>query len=105
MNQQQTKHNRFILWILLAAFFICACIGLALSEKTTVSAAETRQLDNSNATLFLPETYEQYLALRVFGSVPHGGFGLGFERFVMYVTGMENIRDVILLPRWAKNIM
>ncbi len=49
--------------------------------------------------------YEQYLALRVFGSVPHGGFGLGFERFVMYVTGMENIRDVILLPRWAKNIM
>ncbi len=51
------------------------------------------------------DAYKQYLDLRVFGSVPHGGFGLGFERFVMYVTGMENIRDVTLFPRWTKNIM
>ncbi len=51
------------------------------------------------------DAYKQYLDLRVFGSVPHGGFGLGFERFVMYVTGMENIRDVTLLPRWTKNIL
>ena len=49
--------------------------------------------------------YEQYIALRTFGTVPHGGFGLGFERFVMYVTGMENIRDVTLFPRTVKNIM
>ena len=49
--------------------------------------------------------YKDYLDLRVFGTVPHSGFGLGFERFVMYVTGMENIRDVTLFPRWAKNIM
>lgn len=49
--------------------------------------------------------YKQYLDLRMFGTVPHGGFGLGFERFVMYVTGMENIRDVTLFPRSVKNIM
>lgn len=45
------------------------------------------------------ETYDWYLDLRKYGSVPHSGFGLGFERFIMYVTGMQNIRDVILFPR------
>lgn len=40
-----------------------------------------------------------YLDLRRFGTVPHAGFGLGFERFLMYVTGMQNIRDVIPFPR------
>ncbi len=49
--------------------------------------------------------YEQYLDLRKFGTVPHSGFGLGFERFVMYVTGIENIRDVTLFPRWVNNVM
>ena len=44
-----------------------------------------------------------YLDLRRYGSVPHSGFGLGFERLVMFVTGMENIRDVIPFPRWPKN--
>ena len=48
--------------------------------------------------------YEQYLDLRRFGSVPHGGFGLGFERLLMYVTGIENIRDLILFPRVVKKI-
>ena len=41
-----------------------------------------------------------YLELRKFGTVPHAGFGLGFERFLMYVTGMQNIRDVIPFPRF-----
>lgn len=35
-----------------------------------------------------------------YGTVPHAGFGLGFERLVMMVTGVENIRDVIPFPRW-----
>jgi len=48
--------------------------------------------------------YEDYIALRKFGSVPHSGFGLGFERILMYVTGMANIRDVILYPRTAGDI-
>ncbi len=45
------------------------------------------------------EDYSDYLDLRRFGSVPHSGFGLGFERILMYVTGISNIRDVILYPR------
>ena len=46
---------------------------------------------------------EWYLDLRRWGSCPHGGFGLGFERAVMYVTGMSNIRDAIPFPRTPKN--
>ena len=44
-----------------------------------------------------------YLDLRKFGSAPHSGFGLGFERAVMYITGMKNIRDVIPFPRTPRN--
>jgi asparaginyl-tRNA synthetase len=44
-----------------------------------------------------------YLDTRRFGSVPHAGFGLGFERIVQFVTGMGNIRDVIAFPRTPKN--
>jgi asparaginyl-tRNA synthetase len=50
------------------------------------------------------EEYQDYLDLRRFGSVPHSGFGLGFERMIMYVTGISNIRDVILYPRTVGNI-
>ena len=47
--------------------------------------------------------YWWYLNLREFGTVPHAGFGLGFERLVMYVTGISNIRDVISFPRTPKH--
>ena len=50
------------------------------------------------------DLYSDYLDLRKFGSVPHGGFGLGFERLIMYTTGMANIRDVILFPRTVGSI-
>jgi len=46
-----------------------------------------------------PADLDWYLDIRRWGSCPHAGFGLGFERFLMYVTGMENIRDVIPFPR------
>ena len=62
-----------------------------------LAAMQARNMDLS--------AYRQYLDLRKFGTAPHGGFGLGFDRFVMYVTGMENIRDVVLFPRTVKNIM
>jgi asparaginyl-tRNA synthetase len=49
------------------------------------------------------EDYDWYLDLRRFGSVKHAGFGLGFERLIMYFSGMANIRDVIPFPRTPKN--
>ena len=45
------------------------------------------------------EDYWWYLELRKYGGTKHAGFGLGFERFLMYITGMANIRDVIPFPR------
>lgn len=50
-----------------------------------------------------PEDYGWFLDLRRYGSVPHAGFGLGFERLVQFCTGMGNIRDVIPFPRTPKN--
>ena len=47
--------------------------------------------------------YWWYLELRKYGSVPHAGFGVGFERLVQFATGMENIRDVIPFPRYPGN--
>jgi asparaginyl-tRNA synthetase len=47
-----------------------------------------------------PSSYQWYLDLRQYGTVEHSGFGLGFERLLMYVTGMQNIRDVIPFPRY-----
>ena len=49
------------------------------------------------------EDYGFYLDLRKYGSARHAGFGLGFERCVMYLTGMTNIRDVVPFPRTVKN--
>jgi len=49
------------------------------------------------------EAYKHYLDLRRYGSIPHAGFGLGFERLVLFTTGIENIRDVIPFPRWPKH--
>ena len=49
------------------------------------------------------ETYAAYLDLRKYGSTRHSGFGLGFERCVMYLTGVANIRDVLPFPRTVKN--
>lgn len=50
-----------------------------------------------------PETYWWYCDLRRYGTVPHAGFGLGFERLVMMITGVDNIRDVIPFPRVVGN--
>ncbi len=51
-----------------------------------------------------PEVNMRYLDIRRFGTVPHAGFGLGFERFLMMVTGVTNIRDVIPFPRTPKHL-
>ena len=51
------------------------------------------------------ETYSSYLDMRRYGNVPHSGFGLGFERLILFATGIENIRDVIPFPRWPGNAL
>jgi asparaginyl-tRNA synthetase len=50
-----------------------------------------------------PSHYQWYLDLRLYGTVPHSGFGLGLERIVHFITGMGNIRDVIPFPRTPGN--
>jgi asparaginyl-tRNA synthetase len=50
-----------------------------------------------------PKSMQWYLDLRKYGSTPHAGFGLGFDRMLIYLTGVENIRDVIPFPRTPKN--
>ena len=49
------------------------------------------------------DQYSFYLDIRKYGTTRHAGFGLGFERCVMYLTGMSNIRDVLPYPRTVKN--
>ena len=49
------------------------------------------------------DCYSWYLDTRKYGSCPHAGFGLGFERLILFVTGMQNIRDVIPFPRTPKS--
>jgi asparaginyl-tRNA synthetase len=67
--------------------------GSQREERLDVLDARMRSMDID------PEHMSWYRDLRRYGTVPHGGFGLGFERLVSYVTGMSNIRDVIPFPR------
>ncbi|MDH5751649.1 MAG: asparagine--tRNA ligase [Deltaproteobacteria bacterium] len=60
-----------------------------------------RRMDSMDIS---PEEYWWYLDLRRYGSTPHSGFGVGFERLLMYITGLGNIRDVIPFPRTPGNI-
>ena len=60
-------------------------------------------VDEIKARGMEPESYGWYLDTRKYGSCPHAGFGLGFERLMLFVTGMQNIRDVIPFPRTPKN--
>ena len=62
-------------------------------------------LESRIETCGLPvEEYQWYCDLRRYGSTPHAGFGLGFERLVRYITGVSNLRDTIPFPRTPKSI-
>ena len=64
------------------------------------SEADTVKLENAMKKRNMPlESYREYLDLRKYGTVPHSGFGLGLERILMYITGVQNIRDTLLFPR------
>jgi asparaginyl-tRNA synthetase len=71
--------------------------GSQREERLDVLEARMREM-NLN-----PESYWWYLDLRRFGTVPHSGFGLGLERVLLFLTGMQNIRDVIPFPRTPGN--
>ncbi len=75
---------------------IIGCSEREADYDKLIEAMDARGMDKS--------AYTDYLDLRKYGSVPHSGFGLGFERILMYVTGMQNIRDVILYPRTVGSI-
>ena len=72
--------------------------GSQREERLDVLEARMRELGMGT------DDYTQYLDLRRFGSTVHSGFGLGFERLLMYITGMDNIRDVIPFPRTPGSI-
>ena len=62
--------------------------------------ADYDKLVNAMTARHMPlESYTAYLDTRKYGSVPHSGFGLGFERMLMYITGVQNIRDTLMYPR------
>ena len=71
--------------------------GSQREERLDILQRKMRAFD------ILPESLDWYLDTRRWGSCPHAGFGLGFERFLMYITGMENVRDVIPFPRTPGN--
>ena len=80
----------------------CDCLVMGIGEIIGGSQREERLelLEARIKELGLdPEDYDWYLDLRRYGGVKHSGFGLGFERLVMYLTGISNIRDVIPFPR------
>ena len=67
--------------------------GSQREEREDVLRARMRELGLKE------ESYWWYLELRKYGSTKHAGFGIGFERFIMYLTGISNIRDVLPFPR------
>jgi len=81
--------------------FSSICIFTILLVFIYLARDNTTNLFDRILDAGLPlEPYEWYLDLRRFGSVKHSGFGLGFERMILFATGMENIRDVIPFPRY-----
>ena len=81
--------------------FLTKNLKIVLTDKREENY---EKLLNRMKELNMPiENYEWYLDLRKYGSCVHSGFGLGFERAIMYLTGMQNIRDVIPFPRTPKN--
>ncbi|XP_040400383.1 probable asparagine--tRNA ligase, mitochondrial isoform X1 [Cygnus olor] len=62
-------------------------------------------LESRLQRLGLSDAYQWYLDLRKFGSVPHGGFGMGFERYLQYILGVDNIKDVIPFPRFPHSCL
>ncbi len=84
----------------------CDLLAPGVGEITGGSQREEdydKLLNRMNELGLRPEDYDWYLNLRKFGTATHSGFGIGFERILMYITGVSNIRDVALFARTPKN--
>ncbi|KAK9461757.1 uncharacterized protein V1516DRAFT_672874 [Lipomyces oligophaga] len=83
------------------------CFDLLVPDLGELVGGSLRQHDYDglqraivSAGLDDPAALDWYLELRRWGTVPHGGFGMGFERFICYIGGIQNIREAIAFPRW-----
>jgi len=91
---------------------VCEIVGGSLREHRLPQLLESMQRHGLVQPAYLqdvaqelssdiaPPNLQWYVDLRRFGSVPHGGFGLGFDRLLCYLSGVSNIRDVVAFPRW-----
>ncbi|KAG2143075.1 hypothetical protein DEU56DRAFT_793379 [Suillus clintonianus] len=80
--------------------FIGELVGGSLREERSSHLVEAIQRHGLNE-----EEYRWYVDLRKYGSAPHGGYGLGFERLISWMSGIENVRECIAMPRWAKRML
>jgi asparaginyl-tRNA synthetase len=88
---------------------ICELVGGSMREHRLPELMESmeehglqRVLSSDAEPQASDGSLQWYLDLRRYGSVPHGGFGLGFDRLLCYLSGVSNIRDVVSFPRWHK---
>ncbi|XP_010704469.1 probable asparagine--tRNA ligase, mitochondrial [Meleagris gallopavo] len=87
-----------------------AAVDLLVPEIGELCGGSLREerlpfLESRLQRLGLTDSYQWYLDLRKFGSVPHGGFGMGFERYLQYILGVDNIKDVIPFPRFPHSCL
>ncbi|KAG1805334.1 uncharacterized protein BJ212DRAFT_1449635 [Suillus subaureus] len=80
--------------------FIGELVGGSLREERSSHLIEAIQRHGLKE-----EEYGWYVDLRKYGSAPHGGYGLGFERLISWMSGIENVRECIAMPRWAKRML
>ena len=93
MRAERGRQDRRGGWTCWCPAWASSCGGSQREERLDVLAERIRELGMN------VEDYWWYLELRKYGSVKHSGFGMGFERMVMYLTGISNIRDVLPFPR------
>uniref|UniRef100_A0A3B5LFN4 Asparaginyl-tRNA synthetase 2, mitochondrial n=1 Tax=Xiphophorus couchianus TaxID=32473 RepID=A0A3B5LFN4_9TELE len=96
-NQDHPKHTAAAVDLLVPGVGEL-CGGSLREERLNLLMARLKRVG-------LEDTYNWYLDLRRFGSVPHGGFGLGFERYLQCVLGVDNIKDVIPFPRFSHSCL
>ena len=75
-------------------------VGGSLREERMSNLRKAMERDQLDAA-----SYDWYLDIRKHGGAPHGGFGLGFERLISWITGVENVRECIPMPRWAGRML